>query len=514
MNELSDRFLNREETLYAEKVDSAAAHTGFKRIEIEVRIKSQRVDFVRVYFTRNARADSADIQVGNRSEPFSSIIEGMPESEYIFSLVSFDRYGNRSLPYELSGKVVGDRFLNMLVNRPLLSVDISGASMTVGWGGAPSYALWSELTYTGTSGQPVTALVPADETRTEIRDFGGGRPKYTTLFLPDENSIDTLRVDASNLIVFKEQGILAANGVTSTADAILESVTSLTYPLTVQSLADLAHFPNLKTLDLTGSGQKVPVYTYPAVTPKSGVGGCDYLPFIAKMNPETVTDVSTLTDLLDAGTLTKVRYYANTTGLDGTLAPYVASGAVEMAITPDEILMPYELYADAGIQDIAYCSVELTYPAIDAPNAAGLQNIYKVKFVKSRPTVIFALPRDLMFNPQEYRYLKLKIHTPDKDAVDLYPDNKYRRAWFRFMNNVWAEPYIAGQQYWDVTRIFTDEEMDIWVNVSIDLGTAIGRKNRVIWIGLNLEEVNDSGTSVFTENIVYYLADIRFSKNP
>jgi hypothetical protein len=142
------------------------------------------------------------------------------------------------------------------------------------------------------------------------------------------------------------------------------------------------------------------------------------------------------------------------------------------------------------------------------------RNIYKVKFVKSRPTIIFALPRELMFNPQEYRYLKMKIHTPAKDLVDLYPNNKYRRAWFRFMNNIWSESTIAGQQYWDITKIFTDEEMNTWVDVSIDLNTAVGRKNRAIWIGMNLEEGSDNSTFVFTDNVVYYFADIRFSKNP
>jgi hypothetical protein len=514
MNELGDRFLDKEETLYAEKVDSAGANTGFKRIEIRAYVKSQRVDFVRVYLTMNAKADSSDIQVGNRSGVFSRIIVDMPAFEYLFKLVSFDKYGNRSLPYELSGKVVGDNFTNMLANRPLSSVNISGSNITIGWGGPPSYALWSEVTYVNTSGQTIKLVIPVDETSTVINDFGGGRPKYITLFMPDEHSIDTLRTDASNLIIFNEPGILAANGVTAPTDALIDGTTSLTYPFTTKSFADLVYFPNLRTLDLTGAGQKTPVYTFNNVTPKSAVGGCDYLPFMAKMNTETVAGISTLTSLIDAGQITKVRYYAGTMGLDDALAPYVSSGIVELVATPADVLVPYELYADAGVQDIPYCTVELTYPATDAPNAAGLQNIYKVKFVKSRPTIIFALPRELMFNPQEYRYLKMKIHTPVKSLVDLYPNNKYRRAWFRFMNNIWAESSIAGQQYWDLTKIFADEEMDKWVDVSIDLNTAVGRKNRAIWIGLNLEEGSDNNTFVFNDNIVYYFADIRFSKNP
>jgi hypothetical protein len=106
MNELGDRFLNREEVFYAEKVDSAATHTGIKQIEIEIYVKSTRIDFVRAYW--NNSADSTDIPVSFKSGIFRKTVENMKASEYIFNLVSFDKYGNRSLPYELVGKVASD----------------------------------------------------------------------------------------------------------------------------------------------------------------------------------------------------------------------------------------------------------------------------------------------------------------------------------------------------------------------------------------------------------------------
>jgi hypothetical protein len=515
MNELSDRFLNQDETFYAEKVDSAGANTGFKRIEIKAYVKSQRIDFVRVYFTKNAKADSSDIQVGNVSGVFSKIIDDMPAYEYIFSLVSFDKYGNRSLPYELSGKVVGDDFRNMLVNRPLSSVNISGSNLTIGWGGAPSYALWTEVIYTNTSNQPGTLIVSNEETSTVITDFGGGRPKYNTLFLPDETSIDTLTIDASNLIIFKEPSILAANGVTAPTEALLDGTTSLTYPLTANSLADLVYFPNLKTLDLTGSANTpLTSLIYSRNDVVSTVGGGEWSPCIRKIN--NIADGATLAALLESGSLEKVRYSPHSMGLDDILAPYVQSGIVELETLPDEVLMPNQFNLNGVVQDASF-TVDITYPATDAPNAAGLSEIYKVVVVRNAASVVFALPMEYKFNVEEYPYLKLKVYAPPASVLSgAYA--AYQRLWFRFMNYMWAftqyNIFGAGQQSWatgtDEYRI-PDDKLETWYDITVSLSRALNTYNNNIIINIG-SEANPSPWE--PPLIQYYFANIRFSKNP
>jgi hypothetical protein len=515
MNELSDRFLDKEETLYAEKVDSAGANTGFKRIEIKVYVKSQRIDFVRIYFTRNTKADSSDIRVGNVSGVFSKIIDDMPAFEYLFSLVSFDKYGNRSLPYELSGKVVGDDFQNMLVNRPLSSVNISGSELTVGWGGAPSYALRTEVIYTNTSNQLDTVIVSNEETSTVITDFGGGLPKYRTLFLPDENSINVLNVGVSSLVIFKEAGILAANGVTSSAEDILNGITSLTYPLTASSLSDIVYFPNLKTLDLRGSANTpLTSLTYNRNDVVNTVGGGAWSPCIRKIN--NVADGAVLAALLESGSLEKVHYSPHSMGLDDILAPYVQSGTVELETLPDEVLMPNQFNLNGVVQDASF-TVDITYPATDAPNAAGLSEIYKVVVVRNAASVVFALPMEYKFNVEEYPYLKLKVYAPPASALsgDYAP---YQRLWFRFMNYMWSftahNIFGAGQQYWatgaDEYRI-PDDKLETWYDITVPLANALNTYNNNIIINIGSE----ASPSPWNPPLIqYYFANIRFSKNP
>jgi hypothetical protein len=208
MNELSDRFLDREETLYAEKVDSAGANTGFKRIEIKVYVASQRIDFVRVYFTRSSKADSVDIQVGNVSGVFSRIIEDMPASEYLFILVNFDKYGNRSLPYELTGRVLGDDYVNGL-NRTMSMVRIVGGILEITWDGAPENSLYSELVYTNSGGGKDTLLIPLDENSRTIDNYASDL-EYRTFYQPAPTAIDTFNAfntewtQVSNIPVYRE----------------------------------------------------------------------------------------------------------------------------------------------------------------------------------------------------------------------------------------------------------------------------------------------------------------------
>jgi hypothetical protein len=565
MNELGNRFLDREEILYAEKADSAAANAGFKRIEIQVHIKSQRVDFVRVHFTRNARADSVDIQVGSRSGTFSRIIEDMPASEYLFQLVSFDKYGNRSLPYEVSGKAVGDNFLNMLVNRSLSSVDISGTHMTIGWGGAPSYALWSEVIYTNTSGQTVTVIVPADETGTEITDFGGGLPEYTTLFLPDENSIDTLRVDASNLIIFREQGILAANGIVSPADA-LDNVRKLVYPLHTPSFMDLYYFPNLDSLDLTGYGLKnvMPSLLYNRNSVQTMCGGGSWQPFMRRVEKPAdmrIANLDILQNLLESGQLKWLRYIPGTMELDQLLEPYVASGTVKLVQDDDPVFFPNEVYIEPQffvkgqvvdnnwemenyysgdyLPRPGYSDIGKFNPGSETVNGDPVnlhleqliqsdgKNIYKCIIRKQSASFAMNLPKEYMYDSQRYGYLKFKMFCGSSaETMSASNYGEFLQPWIRPMNYMWnfGGNSAYGQQNWDVSfssdRINAAQIRTEWKEYTVDMSpnnwwandNTSNRRNRCIVFNIG----HEASSFAYDGNnqVILYIADIRLSKTP
>lgn len=205
MNELSDRFLNTGEAVYAAKVDSALTYTGYKKVEVQVYIGAGRIDTVKVYY--NDYQDCTDIPVNNQSGVFSKVIEGLEERGYIFQVVSVDSYGNKSLPVEVQGIAFGDDRLNLIksISRNIVSAiyDITNG-VSVKWGGAVENSSGCLLTYTNTSDQPATIAVSPSATLTVISDWKSGLRSSTQFVVGEGNMAETFSTEPVSLGVHKE----------------------------------------------------------------------------------------------------------------------------------------------------------------------------------------------------------------------------------------------------------------------------------------------------------------------
>jgi hypothetical protein len=188
MNDLHDKYLEGEIT-YAAKVDSASVLSGRDRVLINMQINSQRIETVRIYW--NDYLDSTDIAINNQVGMFSKILDNdMSEIDYIFYLVSFDKYGNKSLPFEASGTVYGDRYQSGLSNRSMQSVYIDNGELILSLGGAPEGVLYSELRYTNTDGDEQILKIPVDSSSLTISDWASDL-RYRSLYKPNAAAIDT-----------------------------------------------------------------------------------------------------------------------------------------------------------------------------------------------------------------------------------------------------------------------------------------------------------------------------------
>jgi hypothetical protein len=188
MNDLHDVYLANGEITYAAKVDSVGVRAGNKRALLDINIASQRIETVRIFW--NNYADSVDVAVNNRVGVFPKTIENLNENDYIFYLVSFDKFGNKSLPFEVSGTVYGDRYRNGLSNRRMSSIYVVDDVLHINWGGAPEKTVHTELVYTDRDGNKRTVKIPVDTTSLLIADWSSGL-QYRTFFLPEPTAIDT-----------------------------------------------------------------------------------------------------------------------------------------------------------------------------------------------------------------------------------------------------------------------------------------------------------------------------------
>jgi hypothetical protein len=189
MNDLHIGYLERGEKVYAAKVDSVSPGPGDGRIEMEMFIYTQRIDHICIFW--NAGNDSADFNIGNRAGTFRFMIENLPEKEYLFEIVSFDKFGNRSLPYEVSGMAYGEYYKTYLQNRGLASMVKLDEKAVLKWSDPPEGALYTTVYYKTGANADAVIKVPADESETVIDDY---LPMstffYSTSYKPAENSPD------------------------------------------------------------------------------------------------------------------------------------------------------------------------------------------------------------------------------------------------------------------------------------------------------------------------------------
>lgn len=208
MNDLTDEYLNEGEIVYAAKVDSVGILSGENRMQLDLVIKAQRIDKVRIYW--NNYIDSIDVVIGGGTGIFPVKLDNMPEGGYLFQVVSFDKFGNRSLQLEATGSSYGEDYKRTLSNRSYISeytrYDMAGDSMVIYWGGTVRGSIGMKLQYTDISDKIVQVEVPADVTTTTLRKLKGNI-SYNSRFVPTVNAIDTFATEPNSIPVYYERPI-------------------------------------------------------------------------------------------------------------------------------------------------------------------------------------------------------------------------------------------------------------------------------------------------------------------
>ncbi|MDR1981171.1 MAG: DUF4998 domain-containing protein [Tannerellaceae bacterium] len=205
MNDLHLKYLETGEKIYAAKVDSVSPGPGNKRIEMEVYIYAQRIDRLRFYW--NAGADSLDFAINNQTGVFRFMIENLSEREYLFEIVSFDKFGNRSLPYEVSSLAYGENYQDYLVNRRINSISIQDGAAVIEWLGLTEDAVFTTLYYKDSQNRDREIVIPATESTTTIDDYKAGSEfRYITAYRPAVNSPDLFETEET-IDVFPQEVI-------------------------------------------------------------------------------------------------------------------------------------------------------------------------------------------------------------------------------------------------------------------------------------------------------------------
>lgn len=195
MDDYKENYLGNGTITYAGKIDSVKAHPGDGRLMISgLLIADPKITQVRIYW--NNKADSFVLPITRSAgvDTIRAILNKMEEAVKSFTIVTFDKYGNRSVEVTVAGRVYGDVYKSLLLNRTVKQAEMQGDSVVVNWNvlDASTGALGSQLEFTDNNNTVKKRYVARADTRTVLKNFKPGtKYSYRTVFLPDTLAIDT-----------------------------------------------------------------------------------------------------------------------------------------------------------------------------------------------------------------------------------------------------------------------------------------------------------------------------------
>ncbi|GEM_PF-397187 len=583
----------KNETVYPAMFDTIFATVGYERAEIDLRIDG-RIPANQMKLSKAKK--TVVVYDEDASKPtvieYDSVcswvnVKGLTEPRiYRIKVYTVDEHGNRSTPQEIT-VVPYTEYDKDLLRQSILDpvTSTTPSSMIMEWpGGLNSIVMeYHGMSYNYTDNDSV---VHTGKQLKEPRVFSANLPvaqevtfniNYKVLPLLEDGSklLDTIEVEKPFVIqmptldqsfIPQELSILEANGIKKFTIRDVENVTSLTYPMTMNTFADLFYFPKMRTLNLTGKGLMGTMarLSYSGNSVTNTVGGGAWQEFMSPVNkPKDIRrpeSLQTLKDLIESGQITKIEYIPKSMGLDfdAFLQPYVQSGVVELltndhSFFPQSVFVEPQFFANGIVQSptwkvFPYYSGKF-FPRPGEPDIGRFdakndvvngqpvdlklnqliqsdgENIYKMIVEANRPSIFFALPREWRFDNKRYRYFKFKMFIgSDKSLVSNVGGNNrhlFREPWIRPLNTLWnfKQNSDFGQGIWDTGRqpLMTDAEIqNSWREYTVDMNNNDGGdtsdfRNRVYVINFGHE-----GAVKWTydpnNQVVFYLSDVRFSK--
>ena len=208
MNSLHDEYLKRGETIYIGQPDSVKIYTGKNRVKISCRNFDPKVAKLTVYWDFREGSALFDVPNDKMGEEIEMIVPNLEEKQYTFELVATNSEGQfPSIPLNITGEVYGSRYETSLINRKMTGdatiAPFDNNRMDFAWAKTLDNMVGVELKYLNSSNVETVLKVPNDEMTTSITDSRDDNVAYRTLYLPEENCIDTFYTDYTPVNFFE-----------------------------------------------------------------------------------------------------------------------------------------------------------------------------------------------------------------------------------------------------------------------------------------------------------------------
>jgi len=200
-------FAEGGEISYTGKISELKVYPGLNRVLVEGLIVSDpKVSELRVYWNNGNDFIVEPVNRTSGEDEISFYINDLPENIYNFEVVTYDNLGNASLPVSVNAEVYGKRYIESLVNRPIVSSGYIGNDLTVEFAEFNAVGLqYTELEYENSVGAVIYRVENNIKT-VSVHDYEPGTPfKVRTFYIPVEEAIDIFQT--SDIVVTPETAV-------------------------------------------------------------------------------------------------------------------------------------------------------------------------------------------------------------------------------------------------------------------------------------------------------------------
>ncbi|MCD8739995.1 hypothetical protein LT679_05230 [Mucilaginibacter roseus] len=194
-------FFDGKEITYTGAVGDVTSQPGNLRVGLKWKASTDP-SITRYIVYWNNRADSQIVNITEKKDTISTVISGLREYVYSFTIFSFDAKGNKSIAKEVNNvKVYGPIYNGTLLNR---AYDVENAfninrdgSVKLNFITPDTINITTKIKYTTNAGETKTAQLSPDSSSITIPNVKiGSVVTYRSYFIPERTSIDTFAVAA------------------------------------------------------------------------------------------------------------------------------------------------------------------------------------------------------------------------------------------------------------------------------------------------------------------------------
>ncbi|NOW96037.1 DUF4998 domain-containing protein [Mucilaginibacter sp. SG564] len=193
------KYLGDHELVYTGAVNKVIVQPG--NLEIALKWKSSSdPSITRYVIYYNNKTDSSVVNVSTPTDTIRTVIKGLSEYTYSFTIYSFDALGNRSIPFEVNNaKVYGPIYESNLLNRgydaanPYLLND--DGSLVLNFIAPDTINIKTLIHYTNAQGVASTATLAPQDKSIRLPSYKLATPiSYQSFYIPERDAIDTFKV--------------------------------------------------------------------------------------------------------------------------------------------------------------------------------------------------------------------------------------------------------------------------------------------------------------------------------